>query len=103
MNSVKLTTIENILVGNYSSDDKDVFVELDSAVAAFSVSLPDLRSCGNRIFMFKNYGANTVTLNTVHGQIIDYAEVFSKIIVYKEFYSIASNGIDKWISLETNP
>ncbi len=102
MKAIKLTTVDNILIDKYSDDDGDILVELDSTIAAFSITLPDLKSCGERVFAFKNYGANNVTLSTVHGQIIDYAEVISKTIVYKEFYSIASNGADKWISLETN-
>lgn len=103
MNYVKLTTLEPVLIGNYPDDGEDVLVELDATIAAFSVTIPDLFSMGKRVFMFKNLSVNPVTLNTSHSQIIDYPGIFTKVIIYKQFFSIASNLKDKWISLETNP
>ena len=103
MVAITLTYNDRDLIGKYGKDSGDVLVLLDSTIGAFSVTLPDLLSCGNRVFMFKNYGANAVTLNTIHGQPIDFAGVLSASIAYKQFYSISSNGIDKWISLETSP
>ena len=100
MINIKLDISNKVLSGQHGAKD-DILVELDGSKGAFDVELPDLRSCGSRVFMFKNLGASSVTLKTVHGQIIDYSEVTSKIVVYKEFYSLASNGIDKWISLKT--
>jgi hypothetical protein len=101
--SIKLTLYDNILIGKYPGGNDDILVELDGSLGTFSVNLPDLTTCGNRIFMFKNLSASNVTLNTVHGQIIDYTGIESKVIAFKQFYSIASNQKDKWISLETNP
>jgi hypothetical protein len=100
---VRLSYTDQLLAGKYRAGDMDVLVELDSSLGAFPVYLPDILSTGGKMFMFKNLGANNVTINTVNGNPIDYAGVFSKVLAYKGFYSIASNQIDKWISLETNP
>jgi hypothetical protein len=101
MRNIKLDISDSSLSGKYGNEG-DVLVELDGSKGAFSFTLPDLKSCGDRMFMIKNIGASTVTLNTIHGQIIDYPGITSKAIVFKQFFSIASNGKDKWLSLETN-
>jgi len=99
---IKLSFTDNILTGKYSPNDKDIIVELDSSIGAFTVTLPDLISCGDRVFMFKNYGTNTVTLQTVHGQIIDYAGIQTYSISYKTALTIVSNNLNKWITIEDN-
>jgi hypothetical protein len=102
MINIKLDISDTSLSGKYS-EGGDVLVELDGSKGTFSVDLPDLTGCGDGVFMFKNTGAATVTLRTVHGQIIDYPGVTTVAVAYKQFFSMASNRRDKWISLETNP
>jgi hypothetical protein len=99
----KLSKNDSILAGKFNEDGEDIVVELDSSIGTFPVYLPDLMGMPSRMIAFKNLGANTVTVYTIHGQYIDYPGVLSKAIPYKTFYSVVSNGIDKWISLETNP
>jgi hypothetical protein len=101
MSYVKLTRNENILIGNYPADGKDVLVELDSSAGAFAVELPELSTWAGRAFTFwnKGTGANTVTLNTRNGEPIDAIGTFSITVAAGAVVTLQSNGIDKILSL----
>lgn len=99
---VRLYPHDTTLVGRYAEGVGAVVVELHSDVRSFIVYLPSLFSCYQTQFFFKNFGANAVTIMTVNSEIIDYSAIVSRALAYKEFLSLLSNNIDKWISLESN-
>jgi hypothetical protein len=102
---IKLTPSNNRLVGAYPKSEGDtmdhVLVELVGAVP-FSVPLPDMKASQGRAFLFKNLGTANVTLITNSHEIIDYPGIYTKVLVPKEYYELAPNNVDKWISLQTS-
>lgn len=96
-----LTPYDNALAGKITADSGDLLIELDSTISAFSVYLPDLMAAGDRTYIFKNFGINDVTLYTIHGQIIDFSDIKSHVMKYKDCYMLMSNLADKWVSINS--
>lgn len=98
---ILLTPNSPQLTGKYPADAISIVVELDSSVAGFTVYLPDAKSNMNREFIFKNIGANQVTVSTVLGQLIDNYET-SHIIEYRDCVRLFSNRESRWVMTDYN-
>jgi hypothetical protein len=97
---IKLDYLDNILSGKYLSSDGDLIIDLDSTACAFSVTMPEIKSCGTRFFIFKNNGTNDVTLGTLHGQLFDNPASAIFIVKPNHFVFVSSDTISKFLTLD---
>jgi hypothetical protein len=87
-------------VGKISPDAEHIHILLDSSKAAFTVTLPDAAASMKRELIFKNIGANTVTIQALTGQYID--ESTSHALAHLDLVSLWADQVRTWWMLDNN-
>lgn len=95
---ITLYPYDNNLIQKYVINSDAILVELMSDQRAFSVSLPDLLVTDAEL-TFKNLGSNTVTLQSINGQPIDFTGTFSHNLTSGKSLTFISNKRNRWITL----
>jgi hypothetical protein len=95
-----LTPSNNSLDGKILPETEHAHILLDSSSGAFSVTLPDAQATMQLELIFKNIGANTVTIRARSGQYIDYDT--SHDLAYLNLVSVWPDLLRTWWKLDNN-
>lgn len=100
---IRLNNSDYSLDGKYQGDAEHLLIICDSTYGAFTVTLPDCTMIKDKEFMFKNIGANDVTIACKAYQTIFTAgAVTSHVISTGDFFSVRSDVVSQWIALDSN-
>lgn len=97
---IVLTPYDNSLVGKINGDTEHAHILLDSALAPFTVTLPDATATLQRELIFKNIGANNVTIQAITGQYID--ESTSHVLAHLDLVDVWPDNVKTWWMLDNN-
>ena len=95
-----LTPNDNSLDGKIKGETEHCHILLDSALAPFTVTLPDATASMQRELIFKNIGANNVTIQPQSGQFID--EDTSHVLAHLDLVSVWPDLVRTWWMLDNN-
>ena len=95
-----LTPSDSSLVGKILPKCEHCHILLDSSTGTFSVNIPDARGNMQRELIFKNIGHNSVTLQAMNGQYLDYAT--THVLAYLDLVAIWADNEKTWWLLDNN-
>jgi hypothetical protein len=91
---IVLTPSDSSLSGKINPDCEHCHVLCDTTTAAFTVTLPSVTGTMQRELIFKNIGANSVTLVPITGQYIDTS--VSLVLTTLQNQSLYADNVKTW-------